>query len=247
MKQYTHWELEELWKAMDDNGNGLVSLAEIDRYVTKNFPEYNSAHYKPALVRAYKLADADGSGLISRDEFGTLIRGLAYFNDLWKRFEAVDTDGDRSVTLAEFVEGRAALGLGRLSAAGAEALFVQVDVDGSGRLRFYELATFCASHLAADDATGGVAEQAVGADGTLLAPRSGGGGGGTTLAEAATMRATRARKQAAQAQAAKEARPARKNHMSYDGLLVTAPKGTKFENEWCVHCWFFFFFFFFFF
>ena len=78
-----------MWKEYDYDGNGLVSLGEIDRVVTRVYPEYNKSHYKPALVRAYKMADADGSGLISRDEFGTLLRALAYFQDLWERFEKV--------------------------------------------------------------------------------------------------------------------------------------------------------------
>ena len=40
-------------------------------------------------MSAYKLADADGSGLISKDEFYTLLRALGFFQDLWKRFELV--------------------------------------------------------------------------------------------------------------------------------------------------------------
>ena len=75
----SHGELSALWASQDVNANGLLSLAEIDRVVQQRFPAYD---HKPALMRAYKFADADGSGLISKREFCLLLRSLFFFNDL---------------------------------------------------------------------------------------------------------------------------------------------------------------------
>lgn len=36
------------------------------------------------LMRAYKFADADNSGLITKGEFVTLLRALTFFHNLWK-------------------------------------------------------------------------------------------------------------------------------------------------------------------
>ena len=46
-------------------------------------------------MRAYKAADRDGNGFVTRREFKKLLHFLEYFNDLWSKFESLDTDGDR--------------------------------------------------------------------------------------------------------------------------------------------------------
>ena len=64
-------ELHKLWERFDYNGNGLLSLAEIDKLVREEYPQYDD---KQALLRAYKFADQDGSGFITKNEFATLVR-----------------------------------------------------------------------------------------------------------------------------------------------------------------------------
>ena len=49
------------------------------------------------------------------------------------------------------MQGRRALGLGQLGDQEAMALFRQIDDDGSGALRFYEVAEFFANRMAAED------------------------------------------------------------------------------------------------
>ena len=56
-------ELLQLWNRFDYNGNGLLSLAEIDKLVREEYPQYDD---KQALLRAYTFADADGSGFPRR-------------------------------------------------------------------------------------------------------------------------------------------------------------------------------------
>jgi Ca2+-binding EF-hand superfamily protein len=64
-------ERARLFARMDVNGNGYLSLAEIDKGVFELFPRFNC---KPALMRAYKAADTSGDGLISPLEFRQLLQ-----------------------------------------------------------------------------------------------------------------------------------------------------------------------------
>ena len=72
-----------LFNRIDNNGNGGLSLAEIDKAATELWPQFN---HKPALMRAYRLADSDGDGLVSKREFSGLLRFILYFNELWEKF-----------------------------------------------------------------------------------------------------------------------------------------------------------------
>lgn len=217
-RQFTNSELSELWKQYDANANGLVSLGEIDRFVCKQYPMYNIDHYKPALVRAYKFADKDNSGLISSDEFRALIRSLSFFQDLWTKFQEIDSDNDRSISLDEFITKRKHLGLEALSEKESAKLFKRIDADGSGKLRFYELASHCARLLAIEQGkkhkkVKGVQQEDDGDEIALLADRK-----GKTDKE--------------QKKDDNKVKKERKKHMSHDGLLMTAPKGTEFKEEW---------------
>jgi hypothetical protein len=59
-----------LFQRMDYNGNGGLSLAEIDKAVVELYPEFD---HKRALMRALKAADASGDGFIGRSEFRRLL------------------------------------------------------------------------------------------------------------------------------------------------------------------------------
>ena len=143
---------DALFRRMDGNGNGLLSLAEIDLAVSTLYPDFD---HKPALMRAYKAADESGDGWIGPREFRQLLRYLVYFNQLWDEFEAMDVDHDRRIEVDEFMTGCKAVGL-KISPAEAEAQFQEMDLDGSGVVLFEEFCTFCAKkHLSKFDAEGG--------------------------------------------------------------------------------------------
>lgn len=62
-----------LFARWDINGNGVLSMAEIDKAVQELFPYYN---HKSSVMRAYKAADLNGSGAICRQEFKKLLHFL---------------------------------------------------------------------------------------------------------------------------------------------------------------------------
>ena len=133
-----------LFNKIDNNGNGGLSLAEIDKAVVSGVlgealgvPDFD---HKSVLMRAYKAADASHDGFIERNEFSKLLSYMVYFNNLWHKFEEIDSDHDRRVDATEFAAGCVVLGL-ELSEMESAAEFAAVDTDGGGVILFVE---FCA-------------------------------------------------------------------------------------------------------
>ena len=136
-----------LYNRMDVNGNGGLSLADIDKSVVEGLvgsalgcPDFN---HKPALIRAYKAADTSGDGFIERNEFAKLLRFIVYFNNLWHKFEEVDSDHDRRIDAQEFAAGCTTMGMS-LSDEEAAAQFAECDTDGGGMIMFGEFCAWCA-------------------------------------------------------------------------------------------------------
>jgi Ca2+-binding EF-hand superfamily protein len=131
----------------DVNGNGGLSLAEIDKAMVAGYPEYDN---KPALMRAYKAADQDGNGFITRREFKKLLHFIGYFTDLWDTFEGMDKEGDRRLTLAEFAAASARVGH-EASAAELSRDFGRLDRSGVGAVLFEDFCGWCAHrHVGTD-------------------------------------------------------------------------------------------------
>ena len=117
-----------VFRQWDVNGNGHLSLAEIDKAVVEQFPWYG---HKAALMRAYKAADADGNGWIGQREFRKLLHFVVYFNKLWHIFEQLDADNDHRIQKAEFISSASKIpGLEQLSPRVAAAKFDRIDADG---------------------------------------------------------------------------------------------------------------------
>ena len=143
-------ERKTAFNRMDYNGNGGLSLAEIDKAVIEIWPKFN---HKPALMRAYKAADKSGDGFITRNEFKKLLHYLVYFNELWHKFERIDTDGDRRLSREEFGKASALVGH-RLSSKEADKEFASMDSDGYGMVLFDEFCAWCARRHHAVEAFG---------------------------------------------------------------------------------------------
>ena len=76
-----------LFERVAANGNGALSLAEIDKAVVDLWPQFTN---RPALVRAYHSADKSPDGLITQSEFGTVLMYALYFNALWPKLERIE-------------------------------------------------------------------------------------------------------------------------------------------------------------
>jgi Ca2+-binding EF-hand superfamily protein len=143
----------EMFHTMDYNGNGALSLAEIDKAIAECYPEYN---HKQSLIRAYEAADTSDDGFIEWREFRKLLHYIVYFNNLWHQFEDIDVDGDRRLDLAEFVSGvKSVGGIEDLPDDVALAVEFQRIAEGQGHVLFGEFCTWCArrhvGHLPPDE------------------------------------------------------------------------------------------------
>eukprot|EP00928_Gymnodinium_smaydae_P003232 TRINITY_DN11154_c0_g1_i3.p1 TRINITY_DN11154_c0_g1~~TRINITY_DN11154_c0_g1_i3.p1 ORF type:complete len:419 (+),score=91.40 TRINITY_DN11154_c0_g1_i3:116-1372(+) len=132
--------LHEFWSRIDYNGNGIVSLAEIDKLVCEAYPELDN---KPALMRAYKAACRRADGYVHKPELKRLLRNLVYFNKVWAVFGMVDADGDRRLTFAEFKGASAQMGVS-LQASEARDEFDFMDANNGGMVLFDEFCTWVA-------------------------------------------------------------------------------------------------------
>jgi Ca2+-binding EF-hand superfamily protein len=157
--------LSRLWSILDFNGNGIVSLAEIDKMVVwlsddtgSTSAAYNGFFYgmnnKPALMRAYKRTistegGGDGGDYVHKKHFTILLRNLHLFNHLWQVFDSIDGD-DRRIDVNEFKAGMSKLGL-QLDDATAEAEYQQIDTNGGGQILFDEFCTYYCSKLELHD------------------------------------------------------------------------------------------------
>jgi len=136
-------ERDKIFAAMDYNGNGFLSLAEVDKAIGSTFPELDN---KPALMRAFKAADVDGNGFVRRNEFRLLLQYLEFFNSLWKTFEEMDTDGDRRVDKQEFLDLALQLGVDG-SAHKMSREFAKMDNNGGGFVLFEEFCSWSARRV----------------------------------------------------------------------------------------------------
>lgn len=132
--------LWQAWDAIDYNGNGIVSLAEIDKWVVETYPKLNN---KSALMRAYKSSDLDKDSYVNKREFPVLLRNVIYFNKVWTVFEAMDTDADRRLAFPEFRQGLSLLGMA--SVVNPRSLFDSLDRNCGGLVLFDEFCRWVAS------------------------------------------------------------------------------------------------------
>lgn len=104
----------------DDDGNGFLSLEEIQGAIYPKFPGLSVT----VIKRAYKTADVSASSFVGRQEFGRFWQYLEFFNTNWSKFEQIADNVQHSgrLTLSEFKRAAAKLGLYLESnAAGATA------------------------------------------------------------------------------------------------------------------------------
>lgn len=95
------------------NGNGYLSLAEIDKGIRDvlELPELFDS--KPVIIRAYEAARGKIKGkkpysddFVTKAEFRYLLIYLKVYYHLWIEFESLDKTGERRISEDEFVGGQ---------------------------------------------------------------------------------------------------------------------------------------------
>jgi len=144
----------EIWAKVDINGNGLVSVAEMDKMIGESSAEWDGFFApvvdegtgkpkQPVLIRAWKKAtgreySTHEDGFIHKHEFKPFVRLIMMYNYLFTVFDELNGD-DRRISEEEFVAGVGKLGAGE-EGTDLSQTFKNIDTNGGGQILFDE---FC--------------------------------------------------------------------------------------------------------
>jgi Ca2+-binding EF-hand superfamily protein len=87
---------DELFRRMDPNGNGQLSMNEYVDGLVVLLPQFGN---KEAVRRAFVASDLDQSGTVSRREFRLLLHYTIFFHKKAATFQRIDTNADGRVDL----------------------------------------------------------------------------------------------------------------------------------------------------
>ena len=139
----------ELFKRFDPNGNGYLSLAEVDKGLRDVLEMDEIFDVKPVIMRAFQSAKSindkrgkakHGPDYIEKCEFRLLLVYLRQYFELWQMFDRVDTSDDRRVDKDEFKKALPQLETWGVKITDADATFAEIDTNGGGVILFDEFA-----------------------------------------------------------------------------------------------------------
>ena len=142
----------DLFRAFDPNGNGYLSLAEVDRGLLEEFSLHELFDAKPVIIRAFNAAKAvndqrngpgsRGPDYVERVEFRFLLVYLERYLELWEMFRGVDSSGDGRITPEEFRGAISLLEGWGIPIIDADATFKEMDSDEGGMVLFEEFSSW---------------------------------------------------------------------------------------------------------
>ncbi|CAM6119056.1 unnamed protein product [Calypogeia fissa] len=149
----------KLFDQFDPNGNGYLSLAEVDSGVRDVLGLEDVFHAKAAIMRAFeasknvaKTKSKYGADFVERSEFRLLLLYLAKYFELWEMFEMVDTTGDKRINRAEFKKAIAHVEKWGVKVDNTDAEFDKIDGNKGGFILFEEFADWgLKKHLHLED------------------------------------------------------------------------------------------------
>jgi Ca2+-binding EF-hand superfamily protein len=137
----------EQWSKIDVNGNGHLSLAEVDKGMRDVIDLPLLFDIKPVLMRAFQAAKVVapskselGDDYIQRSEYRLLLQYLCMYYEYWLAFAQADKDDDRRVGYEEFEAAKDSMSKWGIDMTDPEAQWKECDTDGSGMVLF---ADFC--------------------------------------------------------------------------------------------------------
>ena len=94
------------------NGNGYLSLAEVDKGMRDIIQIPQLFDTKPVMLRAFNAAKDKVKGkskyskdYIEKKEYRLLLKYLRQYFEYWVAFDQLDLDSDRRITFKEFTKG----------------------------------------------------------------------------------------------------------------------------------------------
>jgi len=136
---------KQLFKDFDPNGNGICSLAEIDKGIRDVLKIDEIFDAKPAIMEAFKIAKnctksklgVQGDDYIEFKEFRFFLSSLRQYFEYYEAFSRVDVSGDKRIELTEFknAQDKIEAWVGKID---AEEEFKKIDKNGGGYILFHE-------------------------------------------------------------------------------------------------------------
>eukprot|EP00462_Mataza_sp_D1_P004751 CAMPEP_0175111942 /NCGR_PEP_ID=MMETSP0086_2-20121207/15135_1 /TAXON_ID=136419 /ORGANISM="Unknown Unknown, Strain D1" /LENGTH=243 /DNA_ID=CAMNT_0016390645 /DNA_START=60 /DNA_END=791 /DNA_ORIENTATION=+ len=137
-----------LFKLMDFNANGLLSLAEIDKGVRDVLDCENLFDAKPAIMRAYQASKNSRTGAknnsdyVEPGEFKLLLIWLRQYFEFMVMFRKIDTGHDNRLDFGEFQAAMPMLRKWGCHEQDAQKAFKMMDRNGGGQVLFDEFASW---------------------------------------------------------------------------------------------------------
>eukprot|EP01064_Diplonema_japonicum_P037058 TRINITY_DN8584_c0_g3_i2.p1 TRINITY_DN8584_c0_g3~~TRINITY_DN8584_c0_g3_i2.p1 ORF type:complete len:186 (+),score=81.64 TRINITY_DN8584_c0_g3_i2:43-600(+) len=135
----------QIFNGMDMNGNGYLSLAEVDKGVRDVLKADDLFDCKPAMLRAFNAVKdtapshtPHSDDYVTRSEFRLLMVSLRQMFELWQMFEMIDTGDDRRVDEKEFTQATPLIEKWGVKIEDPSATFKQIDKNGGGQVLFNE-------------------------------------------------------------------------------------------------------------
>ncbi len=135
------------WNYFDMNGNGYLSLAEVDKGMRDVVQLPILFQLKPVLMRAFQAAKTKvkaktkyGDDYVTKGEYRFLLKYLRQYYEYWVAFDRIDTNDDRRVSYEEFMQAIPQLERWNIDMSDPRAQWRQCDRDGGGMVLFIE---FC--------------------------------------------------------------------------------------------------------
>ena len=140
----------ELFNEFDPNGNGYLSLAEVDKGCRDVLQLYEIFECKKVIMRAFQAAKGAnnaknpkgsvGPDFVEKNEFRLLLVYLRQYFEIWRMFEKVDSSDDHRLNFEEFKQALPKFEQWGITVEDPEAEFKVIDENGGGQILFDEFA-----------------------------------------------------------------------------------------------------------
>ncbi|XP_065897320.1 flagellar calcium-binding protein TB-17-like isoform X1 [Dysidea avara] len=138
---------KKMFRDFDPNGNGILSLSEVNKGIRDVLHLDAVFDAKPAIMAAFTAAKASqksargkaGDDYIELKEFRFFLLALRQYFEYWVAFNRVDVDHDKRISLVEFMENSKMIE-GWVKMPVNEATFNEIDTNKGGHILFDEFA-----------------------------------------------------------------------------------------------------------
>ena len=138
---------KKMFKDFDINGNGFISLPEVNKGIRDVLKLQNVFHMKQVIMRSFQAAKnsvgnkgSHSGDYIERNEFRYFLCYLRQYFEYYEMFSIVNTDGDKYLSLQEFKDAVPEFEKWGIKISDPVKTFKLIDLDKGGKIRFDE---FC--------------------------------------------------------------------------------------------------------